>query len=319
MNETSDLPINALKPEVAHSFADLIKHSSGSAAGYHAVSEWMTCPERARLKALGVHRIAGDFDGTIELNALDFGTLCHYIRALRVAYGHTAAMETLDTYRREIGDQSYLKCAALFGQYEQTVPRDQDSLEYLAIEPEVRTNIARPGNAPIIRSVRYDTLVYAAAVVTGVKELFSFEAKTMSRSGMGSIDPYNPQGMIQVALWNANPALVAKYGEMQGVIFDCLIKTKSPSTDRVPRYYSKRQQVLALEYMRLPEPGAPGSPTGVQFSVLPDGRFPRMLHSCWGRWSPCDFIDACHEDSWGGYADREGNRLTQCPGTLVGR
>ena len=60
------------------------------------------------------------------------------------------------------------------------------------------------------------------------------ERKTMARSGAGSIKPYYPQGMVQMALWNANVALVQQYGPMRGVIYESLVKTKAPSVDRHP-------------------------------------------------------------------------------------
>jgi hypothetical protein len=103
--------------------------------------------------------------------------------------------------------------------------------------------------------------------------------------------------MSHVALWNSNPALVQKYGPMKGVLYDMMIKTKVPQADRHgPFYVSKLQQTRALEYLRLPEQ--------IEFPVLTSTTgpaYPRFLHSCWGRFKPCPYINLCHDNSVGEY------------------
>lgn len=297
MNETLSLPPLSFKIPPSWSEA---RRGGASAAGYHAVSEWMTCPERARLSRMGVRFTADPYaDG--GLNELDFGTLIHTLRGIRIAHGMIAMVHVLDAWRLELGDETYARAMLIMQTYDQLFPIAHDPLIYFGIETEVRTNIGSAAT-PIIRTVRYDTLVYALTT-TGEKELYSFECKTSARSGQGVLFPYYGQAMVQMSVWNANPALVEQYGVMRGVIFDLIVKTKMPSVDRIPRTFSRRQQNLALDYLRLPDNG------GATYGVQHDGTYPRMLHACWGRWRPCEFIDLCHEGSYGSY-EMDGSVVT---------
>lgn len=296
---TESIPVR-LFFEVPPTLRDLFAWSGSSAAGQSAVTDFLTCPERSRLRANGVRRrAAGDviFDGVDGLNALGFGTLTHGLRAIRVVHGHELMMDVLMGWRSEMDPIDFQKVRFMFQTYEQNYPRATDPLEYLGTEVEVRTDIARPGEPSIVRTVRYDTVVRTGG------EVFSFEAKTMGRSGASSLNPYTTQKYTQVALWNNNPALVAQYGKMRGVIYDCLVKTTVPNVDRVgPHYVSRLHEGLALDYLRLPENG------DVMFRKMPDGTYPKMLHACWGRWSPCDYIDLCHEHAFGEYLYANGQR-----------
>ena len=298
----------SVAPQRDQRFADVLASSSGSAAGFHANSEWLTCPENARLRALGIKFRGFEssrYENT-ELNALDFGTLMHALLAFRVWYGHDAAMQQLDFWRQEIGE-SYVKASLMLGTYEQTFPQAMESLTFLGVECEVITNIRMGDNdpRPCLRTVRYDAVVLVRAAEDGVPQLYSLERKTMARSG--GTTAYSGQGMVQMMLWNNNAALVAKHGPMRGVIFEALVKTKNPSVDRIPAYFAPSQQDLAREYMRHSESGR------VQFKALPDGTYPKMLHACWGRWRPCDYISGCHEQSWGDYVDEDGNTVGRQP------
>lgn len=283
-------------------FADVLAHSSASAAGFHANSEWLTCPERMRLKAMGVEKrpdYNGGGFGFEELNALDLGTLIHELLAMRVQHGHETMMNELARWRAELHEKTFAQAMLIMGTYEFTFPQANEALRFLAVEAEVITNVG-PGN--IDRTVRYDAVVQAQNPGGGW-ELYSLERKTMSRSGFSSLFAYYPQGMTQVALWNANAALVEEYGEMKGVIYESIVKTKAPSVDRQPTYFTKRQQEMALAYMRYSEDGT------VRYNASPDGSFPRMLHACWGRWSPCPYIGLCHDELTGDYRLKDGSPL----------
>lgn len=271
-------------------FREVLAASSGSPAGYHANSEWLTCPERSRLRAIGVRRKPFEFDKAEGLNELDFGTLIHHLLAVRVLHKQMSAVEQLNAWRAELGEVTYERALTMLGVYEQTFPEALDSLQFVAVEPLVITDIG----AGCLRTVRYDAIVVAISV-SGERQLYALERKTMSRSGPGSINAYKPQLMVQVAVWNTNAALVAKYGKVQGVIVESLVKTKLPSVDREIRYITPREQALALEYLRYAEGDV------VRFKQLPDGTYPKMLHSCWGRWRPCDYIGLCHEENTGDY------------------
>lgn len=283
---------------ITRTFDDVLRTSSASAAGFHANSEWLTCPERMRLKALGVEpRTHEDKDFADGLNALDFGTLIHELLAYRVIYGHEASQQLLEAWRDEIGT-SYVQAALILGTYEFTFPQASDPLKVLAVEAEVVSDVG----GGIMRTVRYDGVVQANTP-GGATELYSLERKTMSRSGYSALFPYYPQGMTQVALWNSNQTLVGMYGEMKGVIYESIVKTKTPSVDRQPIYFTKRQQRMALQYMRYAEDGT------VRYAQAPDGSFPRMLHACWGRYSPCPYIGICHDELVGDYQYKDGSPL----------
>lgn len=281
-------------PAHGRTFTDVLAHSSGSAAGFSANSEWLSCPEKSRLRAMGLKHKGWGAAEKNELNALEFGTLMHELLRYRVWYGHEAAVGQLTAWAPELRD-SYVKAALMLATYEQTFPQATEPLRFLGVECEVVTNIRMGPDdpRPCFRSVRYDGIVLASGGPDTAPQLYSLERKTTARSG--SMAGYTPQGMVQMALWNSNKALVDQYGPMRGIIFEPLIKTKNPSCDRVPAYFSPEQERLALTYMRYSENGT------VTFQQLPDGSYPKMLHACWGKYSPCDFINFCHEGVTGDY------------------
>jgi len=285
------------------SFKEVLKKQSASAAGWSAVSQWLTCPEKSRLNALGIRRANGDREFNDEaLSDLSFGSLVHYLRALRVKHGPESVEAALDQWRSEIPVKSFALARNLFRTYESIYPRSGDSFEYLGVEASIVTNVAGLQFTPINRTVRYDTVVRLRGVGGAPDEIFSFEAKTMARSGMGSIQPYMGQAMVQVALWNANEALVAAFGPMRGVLFDCYVKTATPTVDRMgPFYFGKVHTRLALKYLALPDNG------GVSYQKDAEGKFPKLIHACWGRWRACEYINACHEEAYGDYAYSDGS------------
>lgn len=273
-------------------------HSAASFAGFSAVSTYLGCPEKSRLKAAGVKPKAGPSAGfSIDLGALEIGQIVHALHAARVIHGHEAVcvgLESMIGRGMALEDATLLRLLLAF--YEERYPLSAEPFEYIGVECEVRTNVQKHSyGRPVIRSVRYDTLVrYPDG------QVFSMERKTMSRSGMGSIYPYFPQAMCQVGLWNANEALVAQYGRMSGIIWDTHVKTKVPKVERlVPTYFSRLQQQRALEYLRLPEE--------MNFKANEDGSYPRFLHSCWGRYAPCEYMNLCHDDAQGDYEIRGAN------------
>lgn len=289
---------------IPSSFKDALAKSSGSAAGYSAVSEWLGCPEKSRLKKLGIRRRGGEYTKPDELSDLDFGQLCHLLRAIRIVHGHAAVEACLDYWRHEIPNVSWLKARMMFRVYESLYPEAQDGFDYLGVEAEVVTNVADEGAAPILRTVRYDTVIRVPGVGGASPELFTFECKTMSRGGLSSIQPYTGQVMCQVMLWNQNPYLVEKYGRMAGVIFDGLVKTATPNVERYgPIYFGRVHHKLARQYLASADNG------NVIFGKLPDGSYPKMLHACWGRWRACEYIAGCHEEAWGEYENADGSEV----------
>lgn len=291
---------------IPNTFAEVLRSSSGSAAGYSAVSNWLGCPERSRLNAKGVtKRYEWSGDGE-ALSDLAFGTLAHFLRSLRVLYGHDAVEHALGLWKGELPHESWLKAQLMFRVYESMYPRAQDSFKYLGTEVEVVTDVSRelPNvglDKPIFRTVRYDSIVVLPGAGGSPDELFSFEAKTMARSGRGSLAPYTAQALCQFAIWNANPHLVKTYGRMSGVIWDCLVKTASPNVERIgPDYFGRVHQKLAVRYLAAADDGS------VVFRADEHGHYPRMLHACWGRWRACDYTALCHEGAVGEYTLKDG-------------
>ncbi len=293
---TASTQLISVPPTVGRTFADVVEHSSSSPAGFSAISSFLNCPERSRLRGAGVRRKAwmnnpGD---DFELNALDLGTLIHELARIRCWYGHEVANQQLYAWAPELG-ASFAKAALMIAMYEQTFPQSQESLRFLGVECEVVTNIRMGPDdpRPCLRTVRYDGVVQASGGPGTAPEIYSLERKTAARSG--GTTSHTPQAAIQVALWNSNAEIVAQFGPMRGVIIEQWVKTKNPSVDRLPMYISPEAQRLALEYLRYPENG------GVVFQMKPDGSYPKMLHACWGKYSPCDMISWCWEGVTGDF------------------
>ncbi len=261
----------------------------GSRVGHSAVASFLSCPEKARLRALGVRRRSGKREPGVPwvLNDLEYGTLIHNLLAIRVVYGHETCKQYLE-WLPELSAETRMKAYHAIQMYDATWPLAHENFEYLGIEPEVVADFGDGRGHKLLRTVRYD------AIVRQDRDIFSLERKTASRSGEGTVAPYTPQFMVQAAIWNANEALTTRYGFMRGVIADVITKAEVPKCERYgPRYISPQQERLAIEYMRLPE--------AVKFPVNADGSYPRMLHTCWGRFRPCDYIGLCHEGSIGDY------------------
>jgi hypothetical protein len=295
-------------PNLNVSFAEYIATSSSSPMGYHANSEWLTCPEKSRLRAKGIRfrgfqRADGQVDPESKLNALDYGLLLHTLLQIRVWYGHDVTLRVLEGWRDEVRG-SYADVALMMATYEQTFPYQFEPLEFIGVECEVITDLKMADNdpRPCLRSVRYDAVVRARSADGSPPAVYSLERKTAARSG--GFSSYYTQGMIQMMLWNSNEAIVAKHGPMRGVIYEQLIKTKMPTCDRKPEYFSPAQQRMAKQYMRYSQNGT------VEFKALPDGTFPKMLHACWGKYAPCDYISWCHEGVSGDYVMKDGSPVT---------
>lgn len=269
----------------------------GSAAGYSAVSNYLACPERSRLYSLGVRpkpkmRAADDSGIPDEIeDPRAWGSIIHALRATRLAYGQDRALQLIEEL--DLSGLDKLKLKSIWLVYDSQFPLMEEPFKYLGVEVEVVSNIALPGAPPCLRSVIYDSVIVIPDAA-GNEALFSFECKTASRSGENQFSQYMPQFMSQTAFWNANADLVQRYGPMKGVVIDAVIKTEVPKCERLgPRYIDSLMQQRALEYARLPE--------SVHFPVAPDGAFPRMLHTCWGRYRPCEMISLCMEDARGDY------------------
>lgn len=287
----------------------------GSAMGFHAVSDALNCPTRRLLYRSGVRRKGSEsmFNDKGVLDKKAYGTLIHALLAIRVIYGPDATRRLLIESDESVlaGDHSLwkrgdvgkdlpiedlVKSHTILKVYDQEHPLlgacVEKAFRYLCIEHEVMTDIGDGHGGSCLRTVIYDAVVQPH----DQKIVFSLEKKTTSRSGSGAMDVYMPQFATQCALWNANPALVEKYGPMVGVIPDTIVKTAVPKAERhLPRYISRFMQHVITGYMRLPDqirypPGQMGY-----------GGYPQMLHACWGRFDPCDYIGLCWEGLAGDY------------------
>lgn len=293
---TQTLPPYGFGVDNSRTLKETFASSSGSFAGHSAVSSYLNCPERSRLQGLGVKpKWDAPSNMLTDLNALDFGTLNHALRAERFVRGSAALYSLLDRWAPELTSDDYIKTKLIWRLYDQDFPLGSDGWEYLAVEAEVRTALPLYSGAMAIRSVRYDTVIRMGGAV------YSFECKTSARSGRSVIEGYKSQAMTQQALWNANESLVAQYGRMDGVIFDMLIKTQTPSVDRSPpECFSRHQEGLARQWLR-------STDETVKFFRDPvTGRYPQMLQSCLGKYSACPMMALCHEEAYGAYAYPDG-------------
>ena len=293
MRHTTELP--RIEFEVPETFEALFE-GGPSVAGWSSISAYLTCPEQVRLRSLGVHRIKRSRDDSFpdELTAAQFGSLIHAVLAIRVAYSPEVASQWLA--ESEVcktlhpSDQEYAQ--KMLRVYEGDYPIDNEPWEYVGCETTVITDL---GDG-ILRSARYDKLVR----MKRDHALFSLEHKTTARQGSGSTTSYTAQMVVQQAIWNRNEALVSKYGRMQGVWIDQLVKTQIPKCERLgPHMASKIQQDRMVETLRLVDK---------MYEVLPDmagGAWPRFFHSCWGKYGPCEYIGLCHDNLVGDYEQRK--------------
>lgn len=275
-----------------------------SRLGFSTVSTYLECPERARLRFLGVRQKRTESFEFDALNELHFGTLIHTLLPTRVVSGMDAALWLLGEIRplaevkapRSVddcvpldlhpGDQ--LKALTILRHYDATFPLDEEPFEYLGVEAEVGSSFKASDGRSVLRTVKYDALVRMKA--DGA--IFSLEHKTSARKISGA--SYTAQMLVQQTVWNANEALVSRYGPMRGVILDVMTKTAVPSCERLgPFYFSPRQEEKMRWYLSLPE--------RVTWPVNPNGSYPMMAHSCWGKYRPCEFINLCWEDADGDY------------------
>lgn len=280
---TTSLPPFLFNPP--RSVADL-KLGGPSEAGHSVVSTYLECPERARLQSLKLVPKVAEIDMIAPLTPLLFGSLIHGLCAYRIVAGTQAALALLQTDFEDLHPDDRNKAFAMISIYDQTFPLEDEPFEYLGVEVPVYTEIA-PG---IVRTARYDGIVRHK--LDGA--IFSLEKKTASRGGATAMTSYRSQMGTQQALWNANPALVEKYGPMRGVIGDLLVKTQVPQAERVgPFDFSPIAQKRLLQWM--------ASPNYIRYPVDSEGAHHRGMSLCWGKWGPCPYIDGCWDDAWGNY------------------
>lgn len=295
--ETTELP--PLGFDVPTTIAE-IASQGGSEIGNSAVATWLSCPEHARLRALGVVRkVKPTPEGLIRpLEATEFGSVFHAISSVRTVYGHDVAKQYLEEcLKPQLASEDYLLAFHLLATTDIAYPlaRDAQQFEVLGVECTVRTAIRGFGGEKLIRTVRYDRVIRLLSDSLRGRGVYSLELKTDSNSGESALQKYTPQRCWQQAIWNANAALVGRYGPMHGVIFEQAAKTKIPKVERYGPYCaSKHQEAMMLDYMRLPE--------AITYPVMPDGEhYPRMLHTCFGRYGWCPHASLCWEKAVGDY------------------
>lgn len=296
---TVDLPPYGFGMNNRRKLHDVIQYSGGSAAGLSATTAFIGCPRYSELKALGVRpKSEGEeLQGVRDLIPTEFGTMMHALRAERFVYGPQWMYWLLGQWQSELTNYDFWKAYQIWQLYDQVFPYGMDPFEILGVEVEVRTPLRLWNGSYVVKTVRYDTVIRYA----GTRDVYSFECKTMSKSGESVLRPYFVQGMTHAGLWNANPWLVSKYGQMRGSIFDCLVKTKEPDVDRRPMYWTTYQQQRALLYLCSPQ-------QSVHFVRSPvDGKMPEMYGHCYGHWSPCQYIGICHEQAFGMYEYEDGS------------
>lgn len=292
---TIELP--PLQYKIPQTVEEMLEQGSSS-IGYSTVSTYLECPQRSRLRALGVRPRRVESFESDTLNELGFGTLVHTLLPARVVHGMDVVLRMLGeaagagqagvpTLGLHPNDQ--LKALTILRHYDATFPLEEEPFTYLGVEVEVASKLRVPSRGqPFIRTVKYDSIVRMKA--DGA--IFSLEHKTSARKINGA--SYTAQMMVQQAVWNMNEALVARYGPMRGVILDVMTKTAVPSCERIgPFYFSPQQEEKICWYLSLPE--------RIAWPVNPDGSHPMMAHACWGKYRPCEYIDLCWEGADGDY------------------
>lgn len=295
--ETTELPPLAFDPPAT--IAEILAQG-GSEIGNSAVATWLSCPENARLRSLGVVPKRKPMpEGLIRpLEATEFGSLYHAIIGTRTVHGQELARQYLDEcLKPQLASEDYLLAFHLLATTDIAYPlaRDAQQFEVIGVESTVRTAIRGLDGKKLIRTVRYDAVIRLLSDPVRGRGVYSRELKTDSNSGEGALQKYTPQRCWQQTLWNANAALVHRYGPMHGVIFEQAAKTKIPKVERYGPYCaSKHQEAMMLDYMRLPD--------AISYPVMPDGEhYPRMLHACYGRYGWCPHAGLCWEKAVGDY------------------
>jgi hypothetical protein len=294
MRPTTELP--PISFQIPSTFDELFNGGS-SPAGWSAISRYLSCPESTRLSNLRVHRIprAPSPDAIPdELSATQFGSLMHALLAIRVAHSPEVAAQWLaeSDLARSFHPMSQEKAQTMLRVYEADYPLESEPWEYVGVETTVVTDLGFGA----LRSARYDKLVR----MKRDHALFSLEHKTASRQGSGSATSYTPQMLTQQTIWNKNEALVDKYGRMQGVWIDQLVKTQVPKCERLgPFMFQRVQEDRMVETLRIADKMYEALP------VAADGSWPRFFQSCWGRFGPCEYIGLCHDNAIGDYEVRK--------------
>ena len=217
----------------------------------------------------------------------------HAVLAIRIAHGPEVASSWLDSSppTKSLIPPDQEKAQRMLRVYEENYPLESEPWEYVGVETTVVTDI---GDG-VLRSARYDKLVR----MKRDHALFSLEHKTAGRQGSASVSSYIPQMLTQQTIWNKNEALVSKYGRMQGVWIDQLVKTQIPKCERLgPHMFTRLQEDRMVEVLRNSNQLFESMP------IAPDGSWPRFFHSCWGRFGPCQYIGLCHDNAIGDYEQR---------------
>lgn len=273
-----------------------------SAAGWSMTSGMMECPYKGQLIFHNVKAVSNWNTGD-ELGRLGFGSLIHALLAVRWVYGQEWALKLLEGYS-DLHPTDRMKAEHSLAIYDERWPREKEPFLVLGIECEVFTEIA----LGVISSVRYDGIVKPFKRNSATGELLidstgqwipddhvlSLERKTTATGSESTMMSYLGQFYTQVANWNCNKELVAKYGEMRGVLGDMITKHVVPRCERLgPKYISKHQQAFAIDYLKYK--------TQIRYPLDSEGRLPRMLHACISRYGPCQFFDLCHNDERNNY------------------
>lgn len=285
--------------DIPVSFNDMMS-SRGSFAGNSAVSEFLTCPERARLRASGVRKRGTTPEEGDELKSAGFGVLMHHLLSIRLVHGMERALEfigplteaqgAINSYGIGLGMEDRVKAFEMLKTYDATYPIADEPFLYLAVEAEVVSDLSLEPGKQVLRSARFDKVVRDNT--TG--GIYSLEHKTSAQSGDFAMQKYTTQFMIQGAIWNKNPYLVERYGRMVGVIPDVLVKTKTPKVERLAsRRIHREYERLVCEFMAYPE--------SVRFPIAADGSYPKMLNACYSSYGACPYVFGCWDGAWGDY------------------
>ncbi|KKM92263.1 hypothetical protein LCGC14_1220160 [marine sediment metagenome] len=146
---------------------------------------------------------------------------------------------------------------------------------------------AKDPNGP--DTCRYDLIAEVKDHPVVLPGTWIVEHKTASRLDKGVTEGWHLDGEIvgQCMIYK-KARLAMKFGKLQGVIVNVIVKTKIPQFHRefvTPPMKSTRRQAKDLKVFRATK--------AIYESV---GYWPRSLASCVGRYGFCEFFDACRDE-----------------------
>lgn len=272
--------------------AKLERPGGASGQGWSSMSDLMRCPRAYEYRFVNppkVFRLDDDRPGVYSSRqmSLDLGGTFHQLRAMDLLrrmgkefpWDNESFLDSM--VNRGASAQMVMEARRLYHAY--THRWENDYLIPLAVEHK---EVSKKSGF----SCRYDLIakVEAGSSDQAGPGIWDVELKTASREDFATTDGWMNDGEIiqQQMLWLEN-RLDKKFGRLEGVIVDIIVKTKEPKFLRVVVPLNKIQ---ARNHER-------DLKTHRALKVLyeANGYFPRSRSGCITRWGPCEWFNVCAE------------------------